>query len=578
MEFVNVDEAGKFFLSPLTKKHLYTVRGPLLIVSVVGRYRTGKSSLLNHLIGVPRTFTTSPSVQAQTKGLGLHICHEDSKTICLIDTEGFGSVQATTTHDTSIFALAMLVSSGCFFNNLGTITSQNLRDLRLAARVAGMLTSCSKMGITMPPIVWVLRDFVLQLRDAHGFIMSPSEYLEDCIDNVTSSDVTSDIRTLFPNRDALTVPRPCDTDEDIQEMTNVKQSFIDAMNNVRKRMLLFPPKSRQNQTLDGRDLCDLVEALCHTLNTDGTLPNMDDMWATIMQKSIDRATDMAISTFLAESTITTGIREGFDVFQQQLGNIEPSADQIINLTHLFLARSEKWDESKTALVDLQRSSKLYQEKMDERHSQLLLDIVSYEERCKQYETRLQETTIESLGHTTTIKNLKSEHAINTHRLEELETKETVVTEHIQERFLQLRTARDTLQTEVDRLTTEKEHALSKYEDTKHQCDSMIQKVTSFRKCRDSSETQIADMHRELRALHTDIEVWKARYADMMERHTVQYTASAETKMDLVSTKVELEYLRKTKTEQDTRISTLSQENNTLRHDVKKLQLFKSTFV
>ena len=578
MNFVHVNKDGKFHIDSETKSHLYNIKGPLQIVSVVGRYRTGKSSLLNHLSG-SNDFTTSSSVQAQTKGLGIHILNEKTQTICLIDSEGFGSVQASKTHDTSIFALAMLVSSGCFFNSIGTITSQNLRDLRLAAQVAGIITSSSKIGVSMPPIVWILRDFVLQLRDTHGFIMSPSEYLEDCINQSDEKDnLSSDIRTLFPERDAMTVPRPCDTEEDLQNMTNIKPAFHTAMKDIRSRMLNFPPKTRQNRILDGRELCDLVEALCEVLNTNGTIPNMDDMWAAIVQKSLEHATALAKSTFLAEHDICSGVREAYDVFKTTLGQIKPTADNICELTLEFLAHTEKLDASKIALLDLQHSSKIYKEHMEESKLQLVQDISTLTERSSLYESRLQDMVTTKFEVDSLLRQTEDEKVLLTQQLHILQEQENEHSDHIQERFQQLRKARDTLQLRVDQLKAEKDQLTSRYEDVKHQFESVNQKLLSFRKRNDSSETQIADMHREIRELKTDAEVWKTRYNDTMTRQSSQNNITNTTQLELLSIKAEVEYLRKTKTEQDNRISSLYQENSGLRHDVKKLQLFKSSYV
>jgi hypothetical protein len=580
MEFVNVDEAGHFRLNSDAKQYLYDTKGPLQIVSVVGRYRTGKSSLLNHLVGSSK-FLTSSTVQAQTKGLGIHIFQECEKTVCLIDSEGFGSVQASKTHDTSIFALSMLVSSGCFFNNLGTITSQNLRDLRLAARVAGIITSCSKIGVSMPPIIWILRDFVLQLRDAHGFIMSSSEYLEECIDQSIQSndkdDLASDIRSLFPSREAMTVPRPCDTEEDLQKMINIKPSFVDALKGIRKRMLNFPIKTRQNRPIDGRELCDLVEALCTTLNTNDTIPNMDDMWSSIVTKSIEHATVLAKETFRNETDIAMGVREAFDIFKYNLRQIEPTTDQIIELTLLLLSESDKLDKSRPMLLELQHSSKLYKEQMEEYKIQTLKDIGTWTERSQICEIKIKDMMMKALEDKSTIKNLETEQNTMKTQILNFESTETKHTEHIQERFRKIKNSRDVIQSSLDQVNGEKDQMISKYNDIKHQFESAKQKLLSFRKRNDSTESQITEMNREIRELKTDVEVWKTRYSDTIKRHTSQNITTNDTHMELLSVKAEVAYLRKTKIDQDSRVSTLIQENSVLKHDVKKLSLFKTTF-
>ena len=203
-QFLSVDPDGTFRVEPHAADLLRAIPAPCTIVSVVGRYRTGKSSLLNGLAGEP-VFSTSPTVQAHTKGLSFF---SPEPGLLLVDSEGLGSTQVSKQHDAAIFALTMVISSGCFFNNLGAITSQDLADLRLAAKIAGLLVTHGKLGVTMPPLVLVLRDFSLELKDAQGLDMDATAYFEECLSNATDIPGPASLVSHPGSHDAVSTVGP----------------------------------------------------------------------------------------------------------------------------------------------------------------------------------------------------------------------------------------------------------------------------------------------------------------------------------------------------------------------------------
>ena len=97
---------------------------------IVGKYRTGKSYLINQvLLNRNNGFTVGSTINACTKGLWMWselIYYNSSKTgepipTILIDTEGLGSIEEEQNHDVKIFLLALLLSSYFIYNSMGTI-------------------------------------------------------------------------------------------------------------------------------------------------------------------------------------------------------------------------------------------------------------------------------------------------------------------------------------------------------------------------------------------------------------------------------------------------------------------------
>ncbi len=76
--FIQVDASNRFSVSPESIRLLSQVKSKLTIVVVAGPYRTGKSSLLNLLIGNKQTakkqgFAVGGSINACTKGIWLWV-------------------------------------------------------------------------------------------------------------------------------------------------------------------------------------------------------------------------------------------------------------------------------------------------------------------------------------------------------------------------------------------------------------------------------------------------------------------------------------------------------------------------
>lgn len=65
---------GKFEVPPETADFLKTFTNPLGVITIVGKYRTGKSLFLNKVLLRKSAFKVSPTIQSCTKGLWL--CRE----------------------------------------------------------------------------------------------------------------------------------------------------------------------------------------------------------------------------------------------------------------------------------------------------------------------------------------------------------------------------------------------------------------------------------------------------------------------------------------------------------------------
>ena len=63
------DDGTSLLVDPRAKEALGKIEKPVVVVSVVGMYRTGKSFLLNRLMNRTDGFPLGATVEAKTKGI-----------------------------------------------------------------------------------------------------------------------------------------------------------------------------------------------------------------------------------------------------------------------------------------------------------------------------------------------------------------------------------------------------------------------------------------------------------------------------------------------------------------------------
>ncbi|KOO29797.1 guanylate-binding protein 4-like protein [Chrysochromulina tobinii] len=112
---------------------------PLPVVSVVGAYRTGKSFLLNELMGVgcSEGFVVGHQRHTQTKGVWIWPRRDSNGTVRIfMDTEGFEGTGQADVYDDRIFAFAALISSVLVYNLAETIKQADIERLAFASQLS----------------------------------------------------------------------------------------------------------------------------------------------------------------------------------------------------------------------------------------------------------------------------------------------------------------------------------------------------------------------------------------------------------------------------------------------------------
>ena len=324
---------GKFFV-PEEAKNLLSQKkyNNIGIISLVGKYRTGKSFLLNRVIlnkQQNKGFGVGPTFRPCTKGIWiwsepLMISNSNCpKTFpCfLIDTEGLGAYIEEINHDTKIFLIAVLISSLFIFNSFGAIDEISITSLSLILNLSETIKIKSlthkdteeELAEYFPALLWLLRDFSLKLEDINGNVITEKQYLEKALENVPGNNeiiqeknrVRKLIRTYFPERDCFTMVRPVEDEKDLQNLEylaneELRNEFLEQSENFRNKVLnIVCPKTFRKKLLNGSMLVELVQNILDSINA-GCIPVIENTWKYVVQSECIKNTEDLFNKFAKE--------------------------------------------------------------------------------------------------------------------------------------------------------------------------------------------------------------------------------------------------------------------------------------
>ena len=327
------------------------IDGPVAVIAVVGLYRTGKSFLLNRiLLEQPDGFQVGPTVNPCTKGLWLwnKVLPGQTKNgveinYIVVDTEGIGALDTNSQHDSTIFSLALLLSSFFIYNSVGSIDEGALNNLSLVVNLtkhihvrssaAGAEDDGADFAQYFPAFLWLVRDFTLQLVTPDGQAFTSKEYLERALQPAPGFteqiEAKNRIRRMlthfFPERDCFTMVRPVTDEALLQRLSNtpsdkLRPEFRDQMHALRKLVLSkADPKMMNGVPLDGVALVNLSIAYTQAINT-GAVPSIQNAWSYICESKCQHALGDALKLFEkeAQNIRETGKNHNFALEQQFL--------------------------------------------------------------------------------------------------------------------------------------------------------------------------------------------------------------------------------------------------------------------
>ena len=302
------------------------------LISLVGKYRTGKSFLLNRVIlntHKKSGFNVAPTFKPCTKGIWiwsepLIINNKNCpyKFPCfLIDTEGLGAYVEEINHDSKIFIIAILISSLFIYNSFGAIDETAINTLSFVLNLSKLIKIKSlshedkeeELAEYFPSFLWLLRDFSLKLENIEGKEITEKEYLESALENKMGNSEMIDeknkvrnlIKTYFPERDCFTMVRPVEKEDDLQNLQNLpddmlrKEFLIQAQNFRNKVYELALPKTFHKRALNGSMLIELIQNILDSINS-GAIPVIENTWKYVVQNECIKNTQNLTDKFYEE--------------------------------------------------------------------------------------------------------------------------------------------------------------------------------------------------------------------------------------------------------------------------------------
>jgi len=291
------------------------------VIGVAGLYRTGKSFLLNRLMGLQSGFDIGSTVNACTKGIwmwGQPVDLGSDFMVVLLDTEGLGSAQRTTNSDMKIFSLCILLSSLFILNSMGAIDENAIESLNLVVNLTKNIQikagdkqeeDVRALAQHFPSFHWILRDFALQPKDEHGNDLNAKEYMEQCLQPNSSSEAKNKIRTtirdLFKQRDCTTLVRPAEDEKTLQKLASIpyeslREPFRRGMDDLTKEIYTsLKPKGMGNSSISGPMLAHLCEEYCQTLNNEA-IPSIHSAWQAVVQEQLRRVSKQSAAHYRKE--------------------------------------------------------------------------------------------------------------------------------------------------------------------------------------------------------------------------------------------------------------------------------------
>ncbi|XP_044138138.1 guanylate-binding protein 1-like isoform X3 [Bufo gargarizans] len=313
---IRVNQEALEILSRFTQK--------VVVVAVVGKYRTGKSYLMNILAGCKNGFSLGSTVQSMTKGIWMWCVPHPVKhghTLVLLDTEGLGDVEkGNSQNDSWIFALAVLLSSTLVFNSIGTIDQQAMDQLHYVTELtekikvksteqAELEDDSSEFKRFFPSFVWCVRDFNLQLK-IDGKDITEDEYLKNALKLKPGMSVAvrnynlprECILHYFHSHKCFVFDRPA-SKLDLQNMDKVQDSqldpaFIQQTKKFREYIYEKSPVKALSggYTITGRGLGDVAVSYVEAIRS-GSIPSMENAVIALAKIENSRAVEDALSKY-----------------------------------------------------------------------------------------------------------------------------------------------------------------------------------------------------------------------------------------------------------------------------------------
>lgn len=186
---------------------------------------------------------------------------------------------------------------------MGCIDESSINQLSLVCHLVKNIAVATDAPSNMydlsyfsPKFLWILRDFVLEVRDVRGNPVSPAQYLESSLCDVAHirnlSDKSRSIRegiiNFFRERDCITMVIPCTDEKDLKRLESLPKSairpeFRSQVNKIREKIFTqCGPKRLNGAYVSSRMYIKMIEEYIRSINS-GSVPMIQSAWQSVLE-------------------------------------------------------------------------------------------------------------------------------------------------------------------------------------------------------------------------------------------------------------------------------------------------------
>lgn len=314
--------------------------GPVALVAVVGPYHSGKSFLLNAMLGDLKAFTVGARTSPETMGIWLcrtKLKAADGAEVWLMDSEGFFGPRVDEAYDAKVFTIATLMGAHVVYNTVKVIDQQAVSLLEMLAHRAQLFRTRSAVearGVTdaaaartpeflnsrnFPPLTWVVEDFVQEVPELHRE-HGATAWLKTYLSQVNASGANDSaaepqyfLTKLYKELNVHTLFLPATKKSQLSDLSTLSwgeltSEFRGEVQELKDK-ILHGLRARQfsGGPMTGRTLARALHFMVHSLQSGRfpELPSIWDSWAEQVAKNSITDADAFFRSQLAAGLNTT---------------------------------------------------------------------------------------------------------------------------------------------------------------------------------------------------------------------------------------------------------------------------------
>ena len=165
-----------------------------------------------------------------------------------------------------------------------------------------------------PSLLWVVRDFALELVDTNGRKLTSAQYLENALimhedakdeDSLKKNEIRKLLSVFFKERDCYTLIRPVNDEKKLRlidklPISEMRPEFLEQMDEFVERVFSsVRPKLVQGSYLNGKTYMGLAKMWVDSLNNN-SIPDVKTSWKLVVESQMEQVFNKSINFYTEE--------------------------------------------------------------------------------------------------------------------------------------------------------------------------------------------------------------------------------------------------------------------------------------